>query len=316
MLTEDALGRSAGLAALALAAAEQAVRNGQFNLAKVLRATAHAHRALAHGLARERLGVLEPASLIEHALDSTRSLLAETMPVSTQPGAAASAAAILDKALVSLQDQPDVSERDVAQFLWGCHLCGYLAEGRRPDSCPVCGALAPDFEMFAPFYAQTSERLGRMSPHEILDTLFSSPAALEAEIRAATPAMLAARPAEGEWSLSELVAHIIETDLLFAARVHAVLAQNDASVDGQVMPWLLHVGKGYESLDAAALIDRFRNSRSASLALIQDLAPRDWARRANMRGSVATLLDFGTWIANHDTGHLQQVRRMVRQLRV
>lgn len=315
-MSEDALERSAGLAALALAGAEEAVRNGQFNLAKVLRAAAHTHRALAHGLAHERLGTLEPASLIEHALDSTRSLLSGEMPGSTQPGAAASAAAILDKAFVSLQDQPDVSERDVAQFLWGCHLCGYLAEGRRPDSCPVCGALAPDFEMFAPFYAQTSERLGRMDPHEILETLFSSPAALEAEIREATPAMLAGRPAEGEWSLSELVAHIIETDLLFAARVRAVIAQNDAPVDGQVMPWLLHVGKGYESLDASALIARFRNSRSASLALIQDLSPRDWARRANMRGSVATLLDFGTWIANHDVGHLQQVRRMVRQLRV
>lgn len=314
-MREDALERSAGLAALALAGAEEAVRNGQFNLAKVLRAAAHTHRALAHGLAREQLGSFPAPTLIEHALDSTRALLAGEMPASTQPGAAASAATILDKALASLQEHPDVSERDVAQFLWGCHLCGYLAEGRRPDSCPVCGALAPDFEMFGPFYAQTSERLGRMDPREILETLFSAPAALEAEIRDATPAMLAAHPAEGEWSLAELIAHIIETDLLFAARLRAVIAQNDAPVDGQVMPWLLHVGKGYEELDAAALVRRFRDSRAASLALIQDLTPRDWARRANMRGSVATILDFGTWIANHDTGHLQQVRRMVRQFR-
>src|SRR3972149_2856922 len=72
------------------------------------------------------------------------------------PGAPAGAAAILERALSSLREHPDVSERDVAPFVWGCHLCGYLAEGRRPDSCPVCGALAPDFEMFAPFYAQTS----------------------------------------------------------------------------------------------------------------------------------------------------------------
>jgi hypothetical protein len=253
--------------------------------------------------------------VIEFALDGTRALLAEDMPSSTQPGAAASAAAILERALSSLREHPDVSERDVAPFVWGCHLCGYLAEGRRPDTCPVCGALAPDFEMFGPFYTQTAERLGRLDPREILDTLFTAPASLEAEIRDATPAMLAARPAEGEWSVGELVAHIIETDLLFAGRVRAVIAQNDALVDGQVMPWLLHIGKGYELLSAGNLVARFRDSRAASLALIQDLTPRDWARRANMRGSVATLLDFGTWIANHDIGHLQQVRRIVRTLR-
>lgn len=314
-MSEDALERSAGLASLALAAAEEAVRNGQFNLAKVLRATAHTHRALAHGLARERLGSLALPDVVDQALDTTRHLLADEMPAATQPGAAASAAAILDRALTSLQHHPDVAEGDVAQFLWGCHLCGYLAEGGRPDSCPVCGALAPDFEMFGPFYTQTAERLGRMDPREILQSLFSAPAALEAEIRGMSAAVLAARPEAGEWSLGELVAHIIETDILFAARVRAVIAQNDAPIDGQVTPWTLHVGKGYEALDAAMLIERFRDSRAASLALIQDLTPRDWARRATMRGSVATLLDFGTWIANHDFGHLQQVRRMVRQLR-
>lgn len=312
-MSQDDLERSAALAALALAAAEEAVRNGQFNLAKVLRATAHTHRAVAHGIAHDRLASLEPASVMEHALEGTRALLASDAPAA-RPGAAGSAAAILGKALASLERHADVSEGDVAQFLWGCHICGYLAEGRRPDTCPVCGALAPDFEMFGPFYSQTSERLGRMDPREILDTLFTAPASLEAEIRDLTPELLATSFEEGEWGLGELVAHMIETDLLFAARVRALRARNDARLESP-SPWLLHVGKGYESLGATELIARFRDSRAASLALIQDLTPGDWARRANMRDSVATLLDFGTWIANHDIGHLQQVRRMVRNLR-
>jgi hypothetical protein len=34
------------------------------------------------------------------------------------------------------------SQSDVAQSLWGCYGCGYLVEGDRPDTCPICGALA------------------------------------------------------------------------------------------------------------------------------------------------------------------------------
>lgn len=61
---------------------------------------------------------------------------------------------------------------------------------------------------------------------------------------------------------------------------------------------------------AAELLARLNVARADSLALIRGLASEDWARRGSMRGTGTSLLDLGTWLANHDRGHLAQVRRL------
>ena len=39
-----------------------------------------------------------------------------------------------------------------------------------------------------------------------------------------------------------------------------------------------------------------------------DLPPESWVRRGAMRGVTPSLIDLGTWLANHDRGHLVQLR--------
>ena len=102
---------------------------------------------------------------------------------------------------------------------------------------------------------------------------------------------------------------MLETDLLFARRVTTLLREQGVpNLDTPVPPWKLQEGKGYEELPLSELLRRLREARSMSLDLVRGLRPEDWARRGTVRGASTSLLDLGTWLANHDRGHLAQIQ--------
>ncbi len=305
---DDALRRSAANAASCLAAAELAVLRGNFNAAKVFRAVALSERVAAVELARRAT-----AELPDHARIAL--LLADFstgLPAGTSDqvvSARESVRQVLERSAESLRSHPDILESDVSQLLWGCQLCGAVSEGNRPEMCAICGAAPPDLELFAPFFAQSSERIGRLTADAILDTLKAVPAAVSAAAVAFDGVKLDRKPSESEWSPREIVAHMTETDLLFAERARAILSDPPGLIDGNVRPWLLHKGRGYEGISLAELLARHGAARAETLRIVQTLPRESWGRRANLRGAQATLLDFGTWIANHDLGHLAQLNR-------
>ncbi len=50
--------------------------------------------------------------------------------------------------------------------------------------------------------------------------------------------------------------------------------------------------------------------RQATLQLLQGLTTDDWMRQGLLQEGRITLLDLGTWIANHDRGHLAQIQAL------
>ena len=217
---------------------------------------------------------------------------------------------LISRSLASVEAHADVMESDVAQSLWGFYACGYVAEGELPDACPVCGALGPEFEWFGPFYSSSPEHLGQLTPTEVVATLESIPDEVEGAIVDFDDKALGRMPSAEEWSIKEIIGHVLETDGLFVKRVRTILEEQGAPcVDSPVPPWKLQEGKGYEELGAGQLVQRMRQSRATSLDLVRSLSPEQWARRGTLRGAAVTLIDLGTWLANHDRGHLAQIKR-------
>ena len=60
------------------------------------------------------------------------------------------------------------------------------------------------------------------------------------------------------------------------------------------------------------LVERLPQARSGSLQLIRALTPEQWARRGTVLGSAVSILDFGTWLANHDRGQMAPIQQMRR----
>jgi hypothetical protein len=218
---------------------------------------------------------------------------------------------VIRRALESLSANHDVLESDIHQSLWGCYGCGYIAEGDRPDSCPVCGALGVEFEWFGPFYAKTPEHLGQLAPAEILDILESIPDQVTEAISQTSDDQLRRKPSEEEWCVKEIIGHVIETDLLFSQRVGFVLEEQGVPViPRSAPPWKLHEGKGYEELSVVELLERLSQVRMASLELVRDLKPEHWIRQGMLMGTTTSVLDLGSWLTNHDRGHFAQIRQL------
>jgi rubrerythrin len=307
-----------------LAAAEDAVQKGLFNIAKILRAAAHTQRIIAMGAARLMAGKTDKTNLLEviskelkngdssnifEALSEEQSEYQKKLQ--QFKAVREKLTEILDRSLMSLKSNNDVQESDVHQFIWGCYSCGYLVEGNPPDACEICGALGVEFEWFGPFYAATPEHLGQLSPQEMIEILESIPKKVSDVISGVDDKVLAKKPSAEAWCIKEIIGHIIETDKLFVKRIETVLkAQGVPEIPRTTPPWKLHEGKGYETLSAAELINRLDEARAISLKLVKNLKNEDWVRQGTLMGTANSILDLGSWLTNHDRGHLAQIKNL------
>ena len=286
-----------------LVAAERAVADGRFNIAKVLRAVAHAARVRAMNAERGLPAMRSPADVARAERDRARerrrdgAVVGNPAPVD-----------ILDRAVASLDAHRDVMEEDVAQWLWGCHGCGDIVERDRPDACSRCGALGAEFEGFGPFYLVTAERLGRLHPDEVAAIVRRTPDNVLDLFAGVPDEDLARRPSSSEWSMKEIAGHILDVTDLFCARVRTMLETAGAvSIDTPVPPWKLLEGKGYPEMPGAEIVDRIRRASGQALTLVEGVRAADWGRQALSRGRSTTILDLGVWLANHNVAHLKQI---------
>lgn len=328
---DEALGHivseSATAAMHSLAAAERAVLDGRFNLAKILRASAHSARLTALTAARllaqdtrpvevltSTLALLERQSVARQRV--TR-LLTEHQVSGAMRGlfnantASAAVEDVLRRALQSLQENRDVLESDVAQSLWGCQVCGAIAEGPRPEGCSHCGALRFEFEWFGPFYSGTFDRLGRRSPAEIAGILEEGPRRLASLLDGVGEEGLTRRPSADEWCMKEIAGHLLDVTELFCWRVGTIRdAVTPPPLEGSLPPWRLLEGKGYPEVESTLIVEGFRSATREALAVVERVGVEDWGRYGLTGGRVTTILDLGSWLANHNIAHFAQIEAL------
>ncbi|HEY8172394.1 MAG TPA: DinB family protein [Dehalococcoidia bacterium] len=307
-----------------LAAAERAVEEGRLNIAKLLRSQALAARQRA--LILERLVARSTPSTdivvalrreqrsavaaLEHATDETGRDVANVALRSLR-----ASLGLLDKTLTALEQERDVPERVVSQFLWGCNDCGFIVESNRPEVCASCGSMGGDFEMFAPFFSSTAERIARKQPAEIVVLLRGHATQLADAFAGADDNLLRRSPAEGEWCMKEIAGHMVDIAEIFARRVRPVVDPTAVDVDeGIVLPWKILDGKAYPLMSGEALTELFAAALDDALAIIERLTDADWRNRRRWLVGSVSVLDMASWLANHNTAHLGQIRARREEL--
>jgi DinB family protein len=101
-------------------------------------------------------------------------------------------------------------------------------------------------------------------------------------------------------------------EVLFLKRVQTILEnQGIPEFSSAAPPWELHHGKGYESWKASELIRRLNETRTETISILSSLEDNDWTRAGSNEGSPVSLLDLGTWLTNHDVGHVAQIKRYI-----
>jgi hypothetical protein len=142
---------------------------------------------------------------------------------------------------------------------------------------------------------------------QVADLLESSGRTIVSELRAAAD-IATWQPADGEWTATEVVGHLIEADRRgFAGRIRRILETDGVAESG----WdqrAVAIERGDARRSGAELADEFQAVRADSVALVRSLRPSDLGRTAvhAAAGPVAIRDLLQEWVF-HDRNHLRQL---------
>ena len=119
------------------------------------------------------------------------------------------------------------------------------------------------------------------------------------------------KPASGEFSLVELIGHLVDAQLVSFTRYRWILAHDEPPLPGYEQDDWVRVG-GYADADPARLIDLFEAVQRANVDLWRrtPVAERSRVGLHAERGPESYELTF-TMMAGHDLLHLDQARRTI-----
>ncbi len=148
---------------------------------------------------------------------------------------------------------------------------------------------------------------------EILKSMRASPVILGALVTGVDDERIRWRPAQGEWAVIEVVAHLADVDERAHARLRRMLAEDDPFLPAFDQD-ALAVERGYISLDLSEQVGRYRETRAAHVADLAGLDPRRWQRtgRHEAAGDLTVQL-YEAHVASEDVDHLAQIARLLER---
>jgi len=151
------------------------------------------------------------------------------------------------------------------------------------------------------------------SPLEIADLLESAAASIRAEVEALPKAVTTFHPAEGEWSINEVIGHLIEAERRgFAGRIKLFLASKDPQVEAWDQNEVAR-GRRDDMKTAAKLAAELDRMRAESVALVRGLKAAD-LKRGGQHPKVGWLRVediLHEWV-HHDRNHIKQIHGNVQ----
>ena len=134
---------------------------------------------------------------------------------------------------------------------------------------------------------------------------------LERLIKGVPASKLRKRPAADKWSVSEIVAHLGDAEIVIGFRIRVILGAPGAPITAYDQDSWVTSGH-YEKRDPRKSVEQFRVVREANLALLKSLTPDQWKHCGmhSERGQ-ETIEHIVRMTAGHDMNHLQQIERIL-----
>jgi hypothetical protein len=135
---------------------------------------------------------------------------------------------------------------------------------------------------------------------------------LERLIKGVSTNKLKKRPAPDKWSVSEILAHLAEAEIVGGFRMRLILgAPGTPIVAFDQDEWV--ISGHYEKRDPRKSMEQFRVGREANLALLKSLTPEQWKHYGmhSERGQ-ETIEHIVRMFAGHDLNHLRQIEAILK----
>ena len=120
------------------------------------------------------------------------------------------------------------------------------------------------------------------------------------------------RPAADKWSVSEILAHLGDAEIVIGFRIRLILGTPGIPIAAYDQDSWVTSGH-YEKRVPRKSVELFSAVREANLALLKSLTPEQWKQYGmhSERGQ-ETLEQIVRMTAGHDLNHLQQIERILR----
>jgi hypothetical protein len=119
------------------------------------------------------------------------------------------------------------------------------------------------------------------------------------------------RPAPDKWSVSEIIAHLADGEIVAGFRVRFILGSPGSPVVAfDQDKW---VTSGHcDKRDPQKSVELFRVLREANLALLESLEPDDWKQYGMHSERGRESIEHSVrMFARHDVNHLQQIEKIL-----
>jgi hypothetical protein len=138
----------------------------------------------------------------------------------------------------------------------------------------------------------------------------TTPRRLARLIKGVPARRLRKRPAADTWSVNEILAHLADAEIVIGFRMRLILGAPGIPISAYDQDSWVSSGH-YETRDPRKSLEQFSVLRSANLALLESLTPRQWKQYGmhSERGK-ETIEHMVRMTAGHDLNHLQQIERI------
>jgi hypothetical protein len=142
--------------------------------------------------------------------------------------------------------------------------------------------------------------------------LQQTPIILEKLLQSAAPDALQWKPAPERWSISEVLAHLVDIEEVFSERARRMLEEKSAQFICYDQEAAYVAGK-YSSGSAREHLRKFCHERDRNLSMLRYLPAGAAARTAqhNVLGTITLGEMMNSW-ACHDLGHIRQIAELYR----
>jgi hypothetical protein len=160
------------------------------------------------------------------------------------------------------------------------------------------------------YIARILSNVGDDDPWSILE---STPQRLRDLVARVPRAALTHVPADGRWSIVQILAHMADAEVVGAWRFRTILAVDGAPIQSYDQDEWAN-GFAYEKAAPEDSIDLFEANRRATLALLRRVNPRRLTHAGihaeRGRESIERLMQM---YAGHDRNHVRQIERILAE---
>lgn len=161
----------------------------------------------------------------------------------------------------------------------------------------------------------TQRILGHTEGKQPLEVQTATAKKLDRLIKGVPTSKLRKRPAPDKWSVSEILAHLADAEIVGGFRMRLILGAPGTPVVAFDQDSWVKSGH-YDKRDPRKSLEQFRAVREANLALLKTLTPDQWKHFGmhSERGQ-ESIEHIARMFAGHDLNHMQQIEAILGKRR-